>query len=371
VVAPVLGSYVFFKNVGDNTDSMQNVQWTYLAIAIFVFLLAGVFYLSPIPEITVTIPHSLLKTITLTFSRMQIWYVDSKAKNGHKIQTHITSTIYQPLTHSPGLPSIRNPHRHRHQALPQTIPTLPRRLRTILLYRISSSHSRCIQSVTPSPPLHPCPNTTEPVNYVTETRANTTASDGARFLAGAQGVFALGRFIGSFLMKFVRPRKVFLLFLTMCIIFICPSITQRGNTGMSMLYITLFFESIIFPTIVALGMRGLGKHSKRGSGYIVAGVCGGAVVPPILFAAADSQGMADLRTGKAPTALAMVVPLAFFVAAWSYPIAVNFVPSYKDVADKFGDAEIGVEKAKGDVETGGVKGDGKGQAHLSEVLDEK
>lgn len=57
-----------------------------------------------------------------------------------------------------------------------------------------------------------------------------------------------------------------------------------------MLYVTLFFESICFPTIVALGMRGLGKYSKRGSGFIVAGVCGGAVVPPILGATADAHG---------------------------------------------------------------------------------
>ncbi|PIB02434.1 Glucose/galactose transporter [Cercospora beticola] len=44
VVAPVLGSYVFFKDTGDNTDSLKSVQWVYLAIACFVFLLAVVFY---------------------------------------------------------------------------------------------------------------------------------------------------------------------------------------------------------------------------------------------------------------------------------------------------------------------------------------
>ena len=52
VIAPVLGSYAFLKNVGDNSSSLQNVQWVYLAIACFVFLLAVVFYFSTIPEIT-------------------------------------------------------------------------------------------------------------------------------------------------------------------------------------------------------------------------------------------------------------------------------------------------------------------------------
>lgn len=48
----MLGSYAFFKNVGDDAASLQNVQWVYLAIACFVFLLAFVFYFSTIPEIT-------------------------------------------------------------------------------------------------------------------------------------------------------------------------------------------------------------------------------------------------------------------------------------------------------------------------------
>jgi len=143
-------------------------------------------------------------------------------------------------------------------------------------------------------------------------------------------------------MRFVRPRWVFLAFLTCCIIFIAPSITQRGNTGMSMLYITLFFESICFPTIVALGMRGLGRHTKRGSGFIVGGVVGGACVPPLLGAVADARS----------TALAMVVPLCFFVAAWTYALAVNFWPWYRDTADAFTTTKVGLYREGADEETG-------------------
>lgn len=146
-------------------------------------------------------------------------------------------------------------------------------------------------------------------------------------------------------MKFVRPRWVFLVFMTCCIIFISPSIAHGGNAGMAMLFLTLFFESIIFPTIVALGMRGLGRHTKRGSGYIVAGVAGGAVVPPLLGVAADNFDS---------TQKAMCVPLAFFITAWSYALCVNFVPAYRDVADRFSTTEIGVaNNAGGDLEKTG------------------
>lgn len=118
-------------------------------------------------------------------------------------------------------------------------------------------------------------------------------------------------------------------------VFIAPSITQRGNTGIAMLYCTLFFESICFPTIVALGMRGLGKYSKRGSGFIVGGVSGGAVVPPILGATADA---------KDSTPFAMVVPLCFFISAWTYALCVNFVKAYRDPADKFSTTQVGIEE---------------------------
>lgn len=184
------------------------------------------------------------------------------------------------------------------------------------------------------------------INYVVETRPNTDSALGAKFLAGAQATFAVGRFSGVGLMKFVRPRWVFLVYLSMCVVFCAPSITQRGNTGFAMLYVTLFFESICFPTIVALGMRGLGKYSKRGSGWIVAGVCGGAVVPPILGATADAKS----------TAFAMVVPICFFLLAETYAICVNFVPAYRDVADAFTETDIGLTDHRVDEEKPGVYG---------------
>lgn len=73
-----------------------------------------------------------------------------------------------------------------------------------------------------------------------------------------------------------------------------------------MLFMTLFFESVCFPTIVALGIRGLGRHYKRGSGLIVAGVSGGAVVPPIL------GHVADMRNS---TGFAMIIPTMVCLAS--------------------------------------------------------
>lgn len=50
VIAPLLASRVFFSNT--NPSDLSNVQWTYLGIACFVFILAVVFFFAPIPEIS-------------------------------------------------------------------------------------------------------------------------------------------------------------------------------------------------------------------------------------------------------------------------------------------------------------------------------
>lgn len=173
------------------------------------------------------------------------------------------------------------------------------------------------------------------INYAVYTRPGTSRSTASNLFAGAQAAFAVGRFVGAGVMKYIRPRYIFLIFLSMCVVFSIPAITGRGNTGIAMLYVVLFFESVCFPTIVALGMRGLGRHTKRGSGFIVAGVVGGACVPPLTGKVIDMHG----------SGIAMVVPLAFFVAAWSYAFCCNFVPSYKRVIDQFNETKVGIEPA--------------------------
>ncbi|KAL2150428.1 hypothetical protein VTH82DRAFT_6991 [Thermothelomyces myriococcoides] len=273
VIAPVLGSYVFFTF--DEVTALRNVQWVYLAIACFVFLLAGIFYLSVIPEIT---------DADMAFQA---------------VETHAGADDRPFYTQ----------YRLFHAAFAQFCYTGAQV--AIAGYFI---------------------------NYATETRPNTDSSLGSKFLAGSQAGFAVGRFGGAAMMHFIMPRKVFGLFMTMCIVFSAPAITERGNTGVSMLFVIMFFESICFPTIVALGMRGLGRHTKRGSGWIVAGVLGGACVPPLMGAAADARG----------TGFSMIVPLCFFVAAWTYALAVNFAPPYRRVVDAFSTTDVGLRERRED-----------------------
>jgi len=52
IVGPLLGSYVFFTGTQDTVQALKSVQFVYLGIACFVFMLAGVFFFSSIPEIS-------------------------------------------------------------------------------------------------------------------------------------------------------------------------------------------------------------------------------------------------------------------------------------------------------------------------------
>ncbi|KAH7320845.1 major facilitator superfamily domain-containing protein [Stachybotrys elegans] len=276
VIAPVLGSYVLF-NFSDET-ALANVQWIYLAIAVFVLILAVLFYFAPIPEIT--------------DADMQYQAEETAAGSDDK-------------------PFLQQ-YKLFHASFAQFCYTGAQ-------VAIASFF----------------------INYAsTFGPTNGNRSFAAQLFAGAQAAFTLGRFVGTFFMAYIKPRIVFLVFLTMCIVFIAPATTHGGVTGISMLYIVLFFESVCFPTIVALGMRGLGRHTKRGSGYIIGGVIGGACVPPLTGAVSDMHG----------NGIGMVVPLCFFVAAWSYALAVNFVPSYVKVMDSFHETDVGLRGPSDDVE---------------------
>ncbi|KAM4060695.1 major facilitator superfamily protein [Hirsutella rhossiliensis] len=275
VIAPVLGSYVFF-NFSDD-DALDHVQWVYLAIAIFVLLLAAAFFFARIPEIT-------------------------DADMAFQVQETHASATDSAAVDTP----FHKQYRLFHAAFAQFCYTGAQ-------VGIASFF----------------------INYASATRPDTDSALAAKFFAGAQAAFAIGRFAGVGLMRVVRPRYVLLAFLSCCIVFIGPAVTQRGNVGVSMLYLVLFFESICFPTIVALGMRGLGRHTKRGSGYIIGGVVGGACVPPLTGYVGDRHG----------DGIAMVVPLVFFVAAWSYAVCVNVVPSYYTVLDSYADANVGLRSS--------------------------
>lgn len=92
----------------------------------------------------------------------------------------------------------------------------------------------------------------------------------------------IGRFSGTFLMRFIAPNKLLAAY-ALANVLMCVIIAQGWGTVSFVALLALnFFFSIMFPTIFSLGLKDLGKHTQQGSSFIVMGVVGGAVFPPIM-----------------------------------------------------------------------------------------
>ena len=105
----------------------------------------------------------------------------------------------------------------------------------------------------------------------------------AKYYAGVAGLaFMLGRFAGTFFMRYIQPSKLLALYAVVCmvlclvIIFGSGIITLYANIGIA------FFMSIMFPTIFALGVKDIGADTKPASSLIIMAIVGGAALPPLL-----------------------------------------------------------------------------------------
>jgi FHS family L-fucose permease-like MFS transporter len=89
----------------------------------------------------------------------------------------------------------------------------------------------------------------------------------------------------------------------MAIIMIVVSINSSGDVAMWSILAVGFFNSIMFPTIFTLAVKGLGAMTSKGSGLVCQGIVGGALIPLIQGAAADAVGIQ----------LSFVVPMLCYV----------------------------------------------------------
>lgn len=107
------------------------------------------------------------------------------------------------------------------------------------------------------------------------------------YFALSMVMMTVGRFAGTFLMKYVAPNKLLALFAA-CNIVMCLIIGQGlGWPSFIALLMLNFFFSIMFPTIFSLGLKDLGPHTQQASSFIVMGVVGAAIFPFIMGRVAD------------------------------------------------------------------------------------
>ena len=129
------------------------------------------------------------------------------------------------------------------------------------------------------------------------------------YLEATMIAFCVGRFFGAWLQRTINPPRQLMLYAGCNILLCCLAATLGGFPSLWALVATSFFMSIMFPTIFALGLEGLGHETEFASSFIVMAICGAAVVPPIMAAVAGVTGA--LHWSMFILALCYVVVVSF------------------------------------------------------------
>ena len=146
------------------------------------------------------------------------------------------------------------------------------------------------------------------INYVTEEVPDITNRDAALLLSlGGMGLFMTGRIIGSWLMRRMQAAKLLASCALGAIITMVLVMMQLQWISVGALFACYLFESIMFPTIFALAIRSLGKHTEKASSFLIMSIVGGAIAP---------VGMGIL--GENEMANGFLIPLICFVVVALY-----------------------------------------------------
>ncbi len=94
-------------------------------------------------------------------------------------------------------------------------------------------------------------------------------------------LFMVGRFVGTWLLTKFPAHRLLASYAAACVILIAYAIMASGISAIVAISLTYFFMSIMFPTIFALSIKNLGDQVKLGSGLVIMAIVGGAVLPPL------------------------------------------------------------------------------------------
>ncbi|GGM84865.1 L-fucose:H+ symporter permease [Dyadobacter beijingensis] len=132
----------------------------------------------------------------------------------------------------------------------------------------------------------------------------------AYLLAGALAAFMVGRFIGTYLMRFVAPPRLLALYSIINVVLLIVAVITSGMFPVYALMGVEFFMSIMFPTIFALSIRGLGEKTKIGSSLVIMSIVGGAFFPVIMGQVSD---ISSIQTAYIVPAVCFLVVLYFAI----------------------------------------------------------
>jgi FHS family L-fucose permease-like MFS transporter len=151
------------------------------------------------------------------------------------------------------------------------------------------------------------------IRYAEGTVPGTADRRAADFLIVSLVLFMLGRFAGAALMRRVAPAFLLGAFAAVNALLTAIAIAMPGYVGLYALIASSFFMSVMFPTIFALGVSGLGEVRKLASSVLVMAIVGGALLTPVMGAL---SGLAGINWS-------MAVPLVCFAVVLGFALSVR------------------------------------------------
>lgn len=147
------------------------------------------------------------------------------------------------------------------------------------------------------------------INYMTSQAPVAITDKAASALASAAFVcFLVGRMVGAGLLSKFPAHRVLCVFAIANVAASLLVVLKLGWLSVACVFLIYFFMSLMFPTIFALGIHGLGARGKKAAAYIVMAIMGGAIVPKLMGHIADHYGMSA----------GFIVPLACFLVVSCY-----------------------------------------------------
>ena len=148
------------------------------------------------------------------------------------------------------------------------------------------------------------------INYVVDDGWMNARDASVLLSFGGLGLFMCGRFVGSWVMRFIRAERVLLCCAVGTVFATLLVICNLGHISLVALFFVYAFEAIMFPTIFAISLKGLGNHTKRASSYLMMSPIGGAIGPVLMGYVADNSNMS----------LSFIVPFVAFCVVLFYSL---------------------------------------------------
>ena len=123
-------------------------------------------------------------------------------------------------------------------------------------------------------------------------------------LTGTLGAFAIGRFSSAWLMRHFQARLLLGIYAVVNVVLGLVAVTRANWLGVGCLLTTSLFMSIMFPTIFALGLKGMGEKTKTAGSLLVMAILGGALLPKLM--------------GIMPLNMSFLVPVVCFAGVALY-----------------------------------------------------